>query len=192
MYLICLFPKSWTITLKQSNASLQFILTCLGLPKTVYKLLQRGSGTCDLFSRLTSRHTNDCNLFNCAVRLFALDKAVCVWLALPLNPRQILPLPEEDSTMTLLLINTIICVIGILAGVLFAGASLISIANMTVPWRGFLLVAALLIPIMFLVSGVGTWLAYDRVSFSIVISLVALPWLYGGAFVLLMLGSFRA
>lgn len=94
--------------------------------------------------------------------------------------------------MTLLLINTIVCVIGVFAGLLFAGASLISIANMTVPWREFLLVAALLIPVMFLVSGVGTWLAYDRASFSIVIGLVALPWLYGGAFVLLMLGSFRA
>lgn len=88
------------------------------------------------------------------------------------------------------IINSIVCVLGTVIGVLFAGASLISIANMTVPWRGLLVVAALLIPVMFVVSGVGTWLAYEQASQSVVIGLVALPWLYGGAFVLVMLGSF--
>lgn len=54
-----------------------------------------------------------------------------------------------------LIINSIVSVVGTVVGVLFAGASIISIANMTVPWREVLLVAALLIPGMFLVSGIG-------------------------------------
>lgn len=90
------------------------------------------------------------------------------------------------------IINSIVCLAGIVVGVLFAGASIISIANMTVPWRDSLLVAALLVPVMFLVSGIGLWLVYERTSLAIVISLVALPWLYGGVFVLVMLQSFES
>jgi len=44
-------------------------------------------------------------------------------------------------------------VLGTIGGLLFAGASIISIANMTVPWRGPLIVAALLVPVAFVVSG---------------------------------------
>lgn len=54
-----------------------------------------------------------------------------------------------------LIINSIVSVVGTVVGVLFAGASIIGIANMTVPWREVLLVAALLFPGMFLVSGIG-------------------------------------
>jgi hypothetical protein len=89
-------------------------------------------------------------------------------------------------------INGIVCVLGAVIGLLFAGASIISIANMKVPWSGLLVVAALLIPVMFVVSGIGTWLIYGRASLPIVISFVTLPWLYGTVFVLLMLISFDA
>ena len=88
------------------------------------------------------------------------------------------------------IINSIVCIVGTVIGVLFAGASLISIANMNVSWVGFLIVAALLVPIMFVVSGIGLWLAYDRASLSIIIGLVSLPWLYGVGFVLFILISF--
>jgi hypothetical protein len=91
-----------------------------------------------------------------------------------------------------LIINSFVSVVGIIIGILFAGASIISIANMTVPWRGLLIVGALLVPVMFLVSGLGAWLAYERISNQVMIGLVALPWLYGAVFVLAMLGSFRA
>ena len=87
-----------------------------------------------------------------------------------------------------LIINSIVCVVGTIVGVLFAGASIISIANMTVPWRGALIVAALLVPVAFVVSGVGAWLAG---STQVAIGLVALPWIYGVVFVLLMLVSFK-
>lgn len=90
------------------------------------------------------------------------------------------------------IVNSIVCVAGAILGVLFAGASLISIANMRVAWVGVLVVAAFLIPVMFIVSGVGMWLAYDRASSLVVIGLVALPWLYGAAFVLLMLRAFES
>jgi hypothetical protein len=90
------------------------------------------------------------------------------------------------------IINLIVCVAGAIIGVLFAGGSIISIANMKVPWAGLLLIAALLIPVMFVVSGIGTWIAYGRASQLVVIGLVALPWLYGIIFVLLMLMSFEA
>ena len=88
------------------------------------------------------------------------------------------------------IINSVVCVVGTLAGVLFAGASIISIANMTVPWRVALLVAAMLIPVMFVVSGIGTWFAYGRASQPFTIGLVALPWVYGLVFVVVMYFSF--
>jgi ABC-type multidrug transport system permease subunit len=91
-----------------------------------------------------------------------------------------------------LIINSIVCVAGTIAGVLFAGASIISIANMEVPWRGLLLVAAALVPVTFVVSGIGAWLAYAWDVTQVAIGLVALPWIYGVIFVLLMLMSFKS
>ena len=90
-----------------------------------------------------------------------------------------------------LIINSVVCVVGIIGGLLFAGGSIISIANMTVPWRGLLVVAALLVPGAFVVSGIGAWLAYARDSTQVAIGLVALPWLYAVVFVLLMVVSFK-
>ncbi|MFL5800162.1 MAG: hypothetical protein ACJ8CR_00165 [Roseiflexaceae bacterium] len=90
-----------------------------------------------------------------------------------------------------LIINSIVCVVGSVVGLLFAGGSIVSIANMTVPWRGWLVVAALLVPIAFVVSGIGAWLAYGQGSTQAAIGLVALPWLYGVVFVLLMVVSFK-
>ena len=85
-------------------------------------------------------------------------------------------------------INSIACVVGVIGGLLFAGASIISIANMTVPWAGALIVAALLVPVAFVVSGIGAWLAS---STPVTIGLVALPWVYGLVFVICMLVSFK-
>jgi hypothetical protein len=87
-----------------------------------------------------------------------------------------------------LIINSIVCVLGTIGGLLFAGASIISIANMTVPWREALLVAAMLVPVMFVVSGIGAWLAS---SVPLMIGLIALPWVYGLVFVICMLVSFK-
>jgi hypothetical protein len=93
--------------------------------------------------------------------------------------------------MPLPVINSIVCVAGAALGVLLAGASIISIANMKVAWVEVLLVAALLVPGMFVVSGIGVWLTYGQASPAVVMGLVALPWLYGAAFVILMLRSFE-
>ena len=87
-----------------------------------------------------------------------------------------------------IVINSIVCVVGVIAGLLFAGASIISIANMTVPWREALLVAALLIPLAFVISGVGAWLTS---STPVTIGFIALPWVYGLVFVICMLVSFK-
>lgn len=91
-----------------------------------------------------------------------------------------------------IIINSIVCILGTVIGVLFAGASIISIANMTVSWRDRLLIAAFFVPILFAVSGISVWLAYDRVSLPIVIGLISLPWLYSGVFVVLMLIAFES
>ena len=87
-----------------------------------------------------------------------------------------------------LIINSIVCVVGTVVGLLFAGASIISIANMTVPWSGGLIVAALLVPVMFVVSGIGAWLAGSP---QVIYGLIALPWIYGVVFVICMLVSFK-
>jgi hypothetical protein len=91
-----------------------------------------------------------------------------------------------------LVINSIVCVLGTIGGLLFAVASIISIANMKVAWTTALIVAALLIPVTFVVSGFGAWAAYARGSTQLTIGLIALPWVYGLAFVIAMLVSFKA
>ena len=91
-----------------------------------------------------------------------------------------------------LLINSIVCVVGTVVGLLFAGASIISIANMTVPWTGALIVAALLVPVAFVVSGIGAGVANGRGSSQVAIGLIALPWIYGVVFVIVMLMSFKS
>ena len=94
----------------------------------------------------------------------------------------------ERAIRNTMIINTIVCIIGTIVGVLFAGASIISIANMSVPWRGALIVAALLVPVMFVVSGIGAWLASSPQLFY---GMVALPWVYGVIFMICMLVSFK-
>jgi hypothetical protein len=88
-----------------------------------------------------------------------------------------------------LIINSIVCVVGAIVGGMFALASIISIANMTVPWTGALIVAALLVPVAFVVSGVGVWLVGSP---QLAIGLIALPWVYGLVFVGAMLISFKS
>jgi hypothetical protein len=87
-----------------------------------------------------------------------------------------------------LIINSIVCLVGAIAGLLFALASIISIANMTVRWSAALVVAALLIPVAFVVSGIGVWLVS---STPVTIGLISLPWAYGLVFVICMLVSFK-
>jgi hypothetical protein len=91
----------------------------------------------------------------------------------------------------IVIINGIVCAVGAAVGLLFAGGSIISIANMTVPWRGWLVVAALLVPVAFVVSGIGVWQADAWGVTQLAIGLVAFPWLYAVVFVLLMLMSFK-
>jgi hypothetical protein len=90
-----------------------------------------------------------------------------------------------------LIVNSIVCVVGTLLGLMLAGGSIVSIANMTVPWRNKLILAALFVPGAFVVSGVGAWLAYGWGSTQFAISLIAFPWLYPAVFILLMLMSFK-
>ncbi|HEU4323521.1 MAG TPA: hypothetical protein VFS21_10280 [Roseiflexaceae bacterium] len=89
------------------------------------------------------------------------------------------------------LINIPVCVLGVIGAIWFAAASAISIANMTVPWRGALLVADLLVPVAFAVSGIGAWLAQSSGASGLAIGLIALPWVYGLAFVGAMLVTFK-
>jgi hypothetical protein len=90
------------------------------------------------------------------------------------------------------IINSVVCVVGVLGGLFLAGASIISIANMTVPWREWLILAALLVPGTFLVSGIGAWVASAQGASQVAVGLIALPWVYGVIFVLLMLVSFKS
>jgi hypothetical protein len=80
--------------------------------------------------------------------------------------------------------------VGTIVGVVFAGASIISIANMKVSWTGALIVAAICVPIAFMVSGIGAWVADARGFSQVAIGLIALPWVYGVIFVIAMLRSF--
>lgn len=91
----------------------------------------------------------------------------------------------------MIIINSIVCVMGIIIGLLFAGGSIISIANMTVPWREWLLGAALLVPVAFLIGGIGAWQADIRGAHQLTISFIAFPWLYLVVFILFMLVSFE-
>lgn len=97
----------------------------------------------------------------------------------------------EVSVPVPVILNLVASAIGLLLSSTLAVASVISLANMRVPWVVALLVAALLMPVMFLVSGIGTWVAYERASRPVVIGLMALPWLYALLFVVAMLISFE-
>jgi hypothetical protein len=88
-------------------------------------------------------------------------------------------------------VPSIVCVVGTLVGFMFAGGSIVSIANMTVPWSGMLIIAALLVPSAFAVSGIGAWLAYGWGFTQFAIGLVAFPWLYAIIFIFLMIVSFN-
>lgn len=90
-----------------------------------------------------------------------------------------------------LIINSIVCAVGSIAGLLLAVASLISIANMKGGWVGALLVAAMAVPVTFVISGIGTWVAQSRGLGKLVTALIVLPWAYGLVFVLLMLLAFQ-
>lgn len=91
----------------------------------------------------------------------------------------------------IIIINSIVCLGGIIMGLLFASGSIISIANMTVPWRDWLLGAALLLPMTFVIGAIGAWQADVRGATQLTIGFVAFPWLYIVVFVLLMLVSFE-
>ena len=93
--------------------------------------------------------------------------------------------------LVLVIINTIVCVVGTLAGVVVASGSVISIADMNVPWAIWLLMAAFLIPVMFVVSGIGVWIAYFVNHTQSIIGVIVLPWVYSVVFVILMLLSFK-
>lgn len=90
-----------------------------------------------------------------------------------------------------ILINSVVCLVGAIAGAAFALGSIISIANMKVAWASWLLGAAVLVPVAFVVAGVGAWLADSQGADRLVIAMIALPWVYGLAFVAAMLVSFR-
>ena len=88
-------------------------------------------------------------------------------------------------------INTLVCLLGIPFGVMFASGSVLSIANMQVPWAAALLLAAFGVPVCFGISGIGAWLAYWFGAPQLIGYLVALPWVYLLAFVLAMLATFK-
>lgn len=93
--------------------------------------------------------------------------------------------------MAILWVNTVICILGILLGIFFASSSIMSIANMPVAWAGALLVAAILVPVMFLVSGLGTWGVYAFNHPEWINYLIGLPWVYLLLFVAAMLMTFK-
>ena len=93
--------------------------------------------------------------------------------------------------MTILWINTLLCILGTALGVFFASGSIISIANLKVTWSGILLVAAILVPVMFVISGVGAWLSYAFDKMNFVWYLVSLPWTYLAVFIVAMFLSFK-
>ena len=93
--------------------------------------------------------------------------------------------------LIIVIINTIVCVIGTLAGVVVASGSVISIADMNVPWAAWLLLAAMLVPVMFAVSGIGAWIMHWWGSANLTIGMIALPWVYALLFVVAMLVTFK-
>lgn len=84
-----------------------------------------------------------------------------------------------------------LCILGTALGVFFASGSIISIANLKVAWSGILLVAAILVPVMFVISGVGAWLSYAFDKMNFVWYLVSLPWTYLAVFIVAMFLSFK-
>ncbi|MGG6294700.1 hypothetical protein ACQ4M4_09765 [Leptolyngbya sp. AN02str] len=89
------------------------------------------------------------------------------------------------------IINSLICLLGAIGGGFVTVGSTISIANMTVPWAPILLGAAFLVPVMFVISGIGVWIALLTQYSQLITGLMVLPWAYAVVFVAMMLISFR-
>lgn len=92
--------------------------------------------------------------------------------------------------MWTLWINTIVGVLGILLGVFIASGSVISIANMQVPWAPGLILMAFGVPVAFGISVIGAWAVHLLGAPQFVIYLVALPWVYLALFIAAMLLTF--
>ena len=91
-----------------------------------------------------------------------------------------------------LIINSVVCLLGVILGAFFALMSVISIANMHGWAADALIIAALLIPVMFFISGFGLWMVNHRQFNATAVGLILLPWVYGSLFVIAMLVSLRA
>ncbi len=89
-----------------------------------------------------------------------------------------------------LILNTIFCIIGTLGGVFLASGSIISIANMQVSWAVVLLWMAILVPVMFVVSGIGGWVLFALRATQWLGWMIGLPWGFAVLFVLAMLATF--
>jgi hypothetical protein len=92
---------------------------------------------------------------------------------------------------TILWVNTVVSLIGVGLGAFLAVGSVISIANMQISWVGFLLIMAIGVPITFVISGIGAWWAYSASATKLVTYLIAFPWIYLTAFVVVMLVSLK-
>nr|WP_044200385.1 hypothetical protein [Oscillochloris trichoides] len=93
--------------------------------------------------------------------------------------------------MLILILNTIVCIIGALGGAFLSIGSIISIANMQVPWAVVLLWMTLLVPVMFVVSGIGGWVLFALRATQWLGWIIALPWGFAVLFVLAMLATFQ-
>lgn len=94
--------------------------------------------------------------------------------------------------MTLvLIINSIICLLGIVGCFFLVTGSIISISNMTISWAWVLLRLVYLIPTLFFVSGIGSWIAVALGATTLAWWFIAAPWICLGVFITLMLIAFK-
>ncbi|KAB8142971.1 hypothetical protein F8S13_12075 [Chloroflexia bacterium SDU3-3] len=93
--------------------------------------------------------------------------------------------------IAILIGHTILCILGVLGSFFLTTGSVISIANMQVPWAPALLVAALGVPVVFVGAGILAWVANSLWGQALTIGVIAFPWIYLALFVLAMLVTFR-
>ena len=90
------------------------------------------------------------------------------------------------STALSLSVHSPVCKLGVLFESILAMPRIMSIANMAHPLGTLLFLTALLVPVSFIASGIGAWMAKAKGTPTVVSRLVIYPWLYILAFLMVM------
>ena len=92
----------------------------------------------------------------------------------------------------ILILNTILSILGVIAGSIFMMGTLISVVYMKVSWASTLLDLSFLLPILFIITTIATWVFYLKEKLKWIYPIMAFPWIISILFLIAWLNAFEA